>query len=279
MIIQILKGKNMKIGFLITARLKSSRLPLKVIMDLHGKTVIERLIDRIREIKGISDIVLCTSTHPQDKTLVDIAKRNNIYYFCGDEVDVLKRLNDAGHFFGFDYILGITADNPLISIYYSDMIVDEIQKGTYDFLHVEGLPLGSATYGMNINALETICEIKQVVDTEIWGYLIKRPEVFSIKTIYAEGKLCRPDLRLTLDYIEDYEVIRAIYTRIPFEKVLNLTEVVDFLDENPQIADINKKCVQLDLDQDTKRRIDEYYRNNFQQIIKIKEKIYRSDDT
>lgn len=265
----------MKIGFLITARLKSTRLPLKVIMDLHGKTVIERLIDRIKEIKGISEIVLCTSTNPQDKILVDIAKRNNVYYFCGDEVDVLKRLKDAGHFFGFEYILGITADNPLISIYYSDLIVNEIQKGTYDFIHVEGLPLGSATYGMNIKALETICEIKQVVDTEIWGYLIKRPEVFSIKTLYAKGKLNRPDLRLTLDYNEDYEVIRAIYTKIPFENVLNLTEVIDFLDENPQIANINKKCVQLDLEREVKMRIDDYYKKNQQQIITIKEKIYK----
>jgi spore coat polysaccharide biosynthesis protein SpsF len=266
----------MKIGFLITARLKSSRLPLKVIMDLNGKTVIERLIDRIKEIQGISDIVLCTSTNPQDKPLVEIAQNNGIYYFCGDEVDVIRRLHDAGRFFGFDYILGITADNPIISVYYSNVIVDEIQKGNYDFIDIEGLPIGCATYGMKIQALKTICEIKQVVDTEIWGLLIRRPEIFSIKTIYAKGKLFRPDLRLTLDYIEDYEVIRAIHTKVPFCRTLNLADVIDFLNDNSKIADINKNCVQLDIDENVKREIDEYYGKNLQQIINIKEKIYES---
>lgn len=264
----------MKIGFLITARLKSSRLPLKVILDLNGKTVIERLIDRIKAIQDISEIVLCTSTNPQDRPLIDIAKKSDIYYFCGDEVDVLKRMYDAGNLFGFDYILGITADNPLISIYYSNRIVDEIKRGKYDFVEVDGLPLGSATYGMNMKALKTICAVKEVVDTEIWGTLIRRPEVFSIKTLHAKGKIRRPDLRFTLDYTEDYELISKIYSHVQFEKTLNLAEVVDFLNTNPEIAELNKNCIQLDIDMDVKQKIDEYYSKNFTEITKIKRQIY-----
>jgi len=118
----------MKIGFLITARLKSKRLPLKIIRDLNGKTVIERLIDRIKEIKNIGEIILCTSTNSQDRPLVDIAKNNNIYSFNGDEEDVLQRLLDAALFYELDYFLGITADNPLISIYYSNRIINEVKK-------------------------------------------------------------------------------------------------------------------------------------------------------
>ena len=60
----------MKIGFLITARLKSSRLPLKILKDLNGKPVIERIIDRAKEIQGINEIVLCTSANPQDKQII-----------------------------------------------------------------------------------------------------------------------------------------------------------------------------------------------------------------
>lgn len=266
----------MKIGFLITARLKSSRLPLKVIMNLNGKTVIERLIDRIKEIYGISEIVLCTSINPQDKPLIDIARKNEIYYFCGHEVDVLKRLYDAGHLFGFDYILGITADNPLISIYYSNKIIDEIKKGRYDFIEIAGLPLGSATYGMNMKALETVCEIKKLVDTEIWGSLIKRPEVFSIKTLNAKGKINRPDLRFTLDYYEDYELIRKVYTNVKFENTLNLIDVIDYLEENPEIENINKRCTQLDIDSKIKKEIEENYSKNLQEILDIKRKIYES---
>ena len=265
----------MKIGFLITARLKSERLPLKIIKDLNGKTVIERLIDRIKEIKGIADIVLCTSTNSQDKPLVDIAQKNNIYYFNGDGEDVLKRLLDAAKFFNLDYFLGITADNPLITIRYSNLIVDEIKRNKYDFIKLEGLPLGVATYGMKVKALEVVCKIKSIIDTEIWGYLIDRPEIFDIKTIKIADKLNRPDLRLTLDYEEDYELIRNIYFNVPFGKVLNLYNVVDYLDKNPEVAKINQNCVQLDLDEKVKEDIEKHYKENLEEIIGIKEKIYK----
>ena len=264
----------MKIGFLITARLKSERLPLKIIKDLNGRTVIERLIDRIKEIKNISDIVLCTSTNSKDKLLVDIARKNRIYYFNGDEDDVLKRLFNAAKFFNLDYFLGITADNPLITINYSNLIVDEIKNNKYDFIKLVGLPLGVATYGMKVKALEVVCKIKNVADTEIWGNLIDRPEIFDIKTIKIEGKLNRPDLRFTLDYPEDYEFINHIYSNIPFEKVLNLYNVIDYLDNNSDIAKINKNCVQLDLDEKVKGKIDRNFRGNLEEIKRIKDEIY-----
>jgi len=265
----------MKIGFLITARLKSERLPLKIIKDLNGKTVIERLIDRIKEIKDISEIVLCTSANPQDKLLVDIAKENDIYYFNGDEDDVLKRLFNAAKFFNLDYFLGITADNPLITIHYSNLIVDEIKSNKYDFIKLVGLPLGAATYGMRVKALEVVCKIKAIINTEIWGYLIDRPEIFDIKTIKIADKLNRPELRLTLDYDEDYELIRNIYFNVPFKKVLNIYNVIDYLDKNPDITKINQKCVQLDLEEKTKKEINEYYKENLEEIRKIKENIYK----
>jgi len=265
----------MKIGFLITARLKSTRLPLKIIRDLNGKTVIERIIDRAKAIKDISEIVLCTSTNPQDKPLVDIAKENNIYYFNGDEDDVLKRFLDAARFFDLDYFLGITADNPLMTIYYSDLIVDVIKRKYYDFIKLEGLPLGSATYGMKVKALEVVCKIKNIVDTEIWGSLIDRPEIFNVKTIKVDSKLNRPELRFTLDYDKDYELINNIYSNVPFKKVINLYNVIDYLDENPEIAKINQNCVQLDLDEKIKERIDRMYSDKIDKIKKIKDVIYK----
>lgn len=264
----------MKIGFLITARLKSTRLPLKIIKDLHGKTVIERIIDRIKELKEISEIVICTSTNPQDKPLADIAIKNNIYYFNGDEDDVLTRLLDAAKFFDLNYFLGITADNPLITIEYSNLIVNEIKTNQYDFINLEGLPIGAATYGMKVKALETVCKIKTIVDTEIWGYLINKSEIFDIKTIKIEGKLNRPKLRFTLDYEEDYTFIKNIYSNVPFDKVLNLNDVIDYLDKNPELIKINQDCIQLDLDEKVKNEIERNYQDNLEEIKRIKKLIY-----
>jgi spore coat polysaccharide biosynthesis protein SpsF len=267
-------GMDMKIGFLITARLKSSRLKFKIIKDLKGKTVTERLIDRAKEIANISSIVLCTSTNPQDKPLVDIAQKNGIYYFNGDPEDVLVRLRDAARFYGLDHAVCITADNPLFTIHYSDIITDEIIKHDYDYITLQGLPLGAATYSIKVKALETVCEVKNIVDTEIWGYLINRPEVFDLKTIEVEKDFQRPDYRLTLDYDDDYDFLNHIYNNIPFDNVLNLYDVIQYLDANPEIVAINKDCIQLDLDQETKDKINELYTNNLDKIKAIKDDIY-----
>jgi len=266
----------MKIGFLITARLKSSRLPLKILKDLNGKPVVNQIIDRAKAIQGISTIVLCTSPNPQDKPLIDIAKQNNIAYFLGDENDVLQRLYDAATCYNLDYFLGITADNPLFSIHYSNVIVDSITKQGHDFIKVEGLPLGAATYGMKYDAIKTVCSIKTVVNTEIWGYLINRPELFDIVTLKAEGRERDPDLRLTLDYKEDYRVLSHLYSNIPFETTLDLADAIEYLHHHPEIKAINQHCTQRDLDEGIKKTIDRHYQKHFTEIKNIKENIYKN---
>lgn len=131
-----------------------------------------------------------------------------------------------------------------------------------------------ATYGMKVKALEVVCKIKSIINTEIWGYLIDRPEIFSIKKVKITDKLNRPELRLTLDYDEDYELINHIYSKVPFKKVLNLYNVIDYLDKDPDIAKINKNCVQLDLDKKVREEINEHYKENLEEIKRSKKEIY-----
>jgi spore coat polysaccharide biosynthesis protein SpsF len=266
----------MKIGFLITARLKSTRLPLKIMKDLNGKPVIQRIVERAQEIHGISasDIVICTSANPQDRPLQDIARATQVSFFLGDPDDVLKRLHDAALLHHLDYALGITADNPLFSIEYSNKIVDVIKKRNPDFVKIQGLPFGAATWGMNVKALRTICKVKPIIDTEIWGYLIDRPELFDVVTLEAKEKLHRPQYRLTLDYPKDYELLSHLYTRIPFKTTLNLEAVVAYLDSHPEVAAINQSCIQLDLDAKVKAQIDRNYQYHYEEIKKIKDEMY-----
>ncbi len=70
----------MKIGFLITARLKSKRLPKKLLLPLNGYSVIERVIQRAKKVVDPENIILCTSTFNQDLPLTIKATNNNIFY-------------------------------------------------------------------------------------------------------------------------------------------------------------------------------------------------------
>ena len=265
----------MRIGFLITARLKSSRLKLKLLLPLNGKTVIDHIIDRAKTVVGCDDIVLCTSTSNQDLPLLRTAQKTDIYYFNGHAEDVLQRLLDASRLFDLDYFIGITADNPLFSIHHANLLVDVIKQDTsLDFVYTSGMPIGVNIYAMKVKALTTVCRIKQQVDTEIWGYLINRPEIFNVREMKAGKEYTREGYRMTLDEYDDYRFFKALYSKFPVGSVIDVLEAYDVLDADPEISGLNQHVQQLDLSRDVKKKIDDYYKKNKDKILNIKKDIY-----
>ena len=60
-------GSNMKVGYLITGRLKSTRLPKKLLLEIKGKPIISHMIDRLKLTTKVDEIIICTSTNDQDR--------------------------------------------------------------------------------------------------------------------------------------------------------------------------------------------------------------------
>lgn len=265
----------MKIGFLITARLKSSRLKFKILKPLNGFTVIERVINRAKQIKACKDIVLCTSHLSQDKPLIKIANSNDIHSYTGSPDDVLLRLLGAADLYEMDYFLGITADNPLFSIYHAKMIANIITTDdSIDFIFTSGLPIGANIYAIKTKALKTVCGIKEEIDTEIWGDLINRPEIFNVKEIKVEKKYQAKNFRMTLDEINDYKFFEKIFNNFKKEDVIDLLDAYKYLKKNPHVADINSKVIQRALNKDAKNRISKFYKKNKNKVKDFKKYVY-----
>lgn len=264
----------MKIGFLITARLKSSRLKLKILRPLAGKPVIEHVINRARSVVECDDIVLCTSTLNQDLPLVRIAAERGIYAFNGHPDDVLDRLTSCANLYGFDYVICITADNPLFSTFHASLLSDYIrQHPEVDFVTTTGMPIGVNIYAIKVKALNTICASKQEIDTEIWFPFIHE-KLFNIVELPVEDTYtCKQVQRLTLDEPADYELLRQIYNAIPAE-VPDILDVYQFLRQNPEIAQINQHVRQFSLSEEHIRKIRTHVEENQESILGLKNKIY-----
>ena len=236
----------MKIGFFITARLKSSRLKRKVLLDLNGKTLIDRVIERAKKVNGIDGVVLCTSTNPQDSELYKNALLNNIQFYAGSEDDVLQRLYSAARYYGYDAFLSITADNPLHSFYYGSKIVDISLKNNFDFIFPEGLPLGIAPYYIKTDALEVAVKMKKKTNTEVWGPFVNRPDFFNICNLKITSHTLNPSTtRLTCDYQEDYQNLIQIYSNFNKNHIPSIFEIEKLINENEQIGIINNSIQQL----------------------------------
>ncbi len=234
----------MKVGYLITARLKSTRLPRKLLREIKGKPVLGHMLDRLKLATKVDEIVVCTSPSAEDRPLVELAAANGVGSYCGDLDDVILRLLDAAREFGLDYVLNITADCPLVDPVYADKIVDAYGETGADLIRSFGLPHGAFSYGMRPEALAKVVEIKASKETEVWGRYFTDTDLFHVYDLPIENPLHRkPQLRMTLDYPEDLAFFEAIFDALYHEgEVFSLDEVLALLEQRPEIVDINRHC-------------------------------------
>ena len=234
----------MKVGYLITARLKSTRLPKKLLIEIKGKPIISHMLDRLKLSRKIDEIVICTSTNREDGPLVELACANGVGYYCGNPEDVIVRLSGAAEEFNFDYVLNITADCPFVDPSYADKIVDAYIETGADLIRAFELPHGAYSYGIKPEALSKVVEIKDDIDTEVWGRYFTDTDLFEVHDLPIKKLFHRrPGLRMTLDYPDDLAFFEAIFDHLykPGE-IFTLDDILQLLDEHPEIIELNRDC-------------------------------------
>jgi len=128
-----MKGK-MKIVAIIQARMSSTRLPGKVLMEICGKPLLWHVVNRVSHSKYISQIVIATSTNPKDDEIEKFAKKYKLKVFRGSENDCLDRYYKAAKKYKADVIVRITADCPLICPEIIDRVIAEFKKNNSDYV-------------------------------------------------------------------------------------------------------------------------------------------------
>ena len=232
----------MKTAFLITARLKSTRLPKKILLEVQGKPLIVHMLDRIKHAKSIDKIIICTSTNPQDDPLEKIAAQENVFCFRGSEDDVLKRLLKAAKCHDLKHFANITADCPMMDPKLIDRAVMEYQTSDADLLMYEDsnndIPFGC--YMIKVTALEKVCQQKKETDTEDWDkHFTSNPDL-KISSIDVEDKYRHKTLKTSLDYPEDYEFIKHVFSELyRQDTVFSILEIIDLVKRRPDILNIN----------------------------------------
>ena len=202
------------------------------------------MLDRLKLARRVDQIIVCTSTNPQDDPLIELAEAEGVASFRGDEDDVVKRLSDAATAFNLDYILSITADCPFSDPEYADRIVEAYLETNADLIRALTLPLGAFSYGVKPEAFRKIVEIKDQTNSEVWGRYFTDTDLFEVYDLPIENELHRqPNLRMTLDYPADLEFFKAVFAALyrPGE-VFTFDEILRFLRDHPEVVAINRDC-------------------------------------
>jgi spore coat polysaccharide biosynthesis protein SpsF len=230
----------MRSGSLVTVRLGSSRLPGKALAEIRGRTVLERLVDRVRDARLPDALVICTTTLSEDDAIVEAARRLGEEVFRGEVEDVLSRWLGAARAHDLDLIVVCDGDDMFCDPVHIDRVIECHAETGADYVVCEGLPFGTAPTGIATVALARVCARKTETNTEGQGRFFADEHLVSRATVTAPGAVRHPDARLTLDYPEDLELLEAIVDELEQPgRVFTLDAIVDLLRRRPDLVAIN----------------------------------------
>ncbi|MDP3791540.1 MAG: acylneuraminate cytidylyltransferase [Candidatus Omnitrophota bacterium] len=223
-----------KVSVIIQARLGSTRLPGKAMMDLCGKTVLARAINAAKRAKTVDSVCVATSTGEAGEIISAEASKNKVISFKGSEEDVLDRYAKAALRLGSDVIVRVTADNPLTETSFIDLCVNKITSTRCDLVTMKNIPYGS---GVEVVRRDTLIAVSRAArrahDREhVTTYIYKNTEIFNVCYLEPIPKLRRPDIRVTLDTMDDYCALYKIFNKfsgISADKK-RLERVIKFID-------------------------------------------------
>ncbi len=241
----------------IQARMGSSRLPGKVLKLIRGKAILFHIVERLRAVKSIDDIVVAVPDDALNQVLRTFCRVHGISFWAGSESDVLDRFHGAAVRHGGDPVLRVTADCPLVDPGSVEKLIEMYRTGQYDYVAIaagadaEGLGMGRFPDGLDTEcfsfaALETAWEqARDARDREhVTRFIWRQKQRFRCEKLFADSRY--PKLRLTVDHPLDFELVNRIYTELDREgRIFPFAEVIDLLERKPELANINKHLIEV----------------------------------
>lgn len=224
----------------------SKRLPGKVLLPLAGEPALLRLVERIAPSLYVDEVVVATTTNETDNPIVELCENHGIKYFRGSEEDVLKRVLDAAKSVQAHFIVEITGDCPLLDYRHIDELCREYEKEEFDYIAnntIRSYPDGFDVQLFPVGVLERVDKLTNdpIDRVHVSYYIYTHPGTFKCKNVKAEGKMNWPELAVTLDEKEDYQLINKVFEKlISKDRYFSAEDVVDLLRSNTDWVDINR---------------------------------------
>jgi spore coat polysaccharide biosynthesis protein SpsF len=233
----------MSVVAIVQARMSSSRLPGKVLAEIAGRTMLERVVARARAARRVPRVVVATSVASEDDRVAALCRELGIDVFRGSESDVLDRFAGAASRFAGDPIVRLTADCPLLDPGVVDAVVARYEEGGVDYaanINPPTYPDGLDTEVFSAEALVRAArEARRPSEREhVTLYIRSHPESFRIANVRGPSDLS--GLRWTVDEPEDLEFVRAVYAALG-EAEFGMEDVVRLLAEKPRLAAANAR--------------------------------------
>ncbi len=243
-------GAEIRVVAIIQAHMASTRLPGKVLMDIVGRTMLARTVERTRRAERLDEVVVATTTAPADDAIVAECGRLGVPAFRGSEEDVLDRHCRAARAHCADAVARVTSDCPLIDPGLIDRVVGAFLEKRPDYAgnslrpaYPVGLGVGVASMAALEMAWREARERHERV--HVMPYLYGHPERFTLLSVEGEEDLSGH--RWTVDTAEDLAFVRAVYERLGSDGRFGWRDVLALVEREPRLAELNRHVRQKTL--------------------------------
>jgi len=234
----------MTIGCIIQARMGSTRLPGKVLMDVtKGKPVLYYVINQLKHCKSIEKIIVATTTLQEDDKIAQFCIDNKISYFRGDSKNVLERHYICAEKFSLSKIIRMPSDKPLLDPEVVDEIVEIFNSNSFDYVTnflPSTFPVGTEVEVLSFGSLKKSWE-KAMLPSEkehVTSYIYNHRDDFRIFNVVNSEDLS--NFRWAVDRIEDLRLVREIVSKIHKNPIL-IKDILELFKNEPNLVEINKQ--------------------------------------
>jgi spore coat polysaccharide biosynthesis protein SpsF len=230
---------------IVQARMGSTRLPGKALLDIGGEPMLARVMSRTMRATTISRVVVATTNEPDDDVLCDLCTARGWPYYRGSQEDVLDRYYQAARQYQADAVVRITSDCPVIDPDVIDLTVGEFLRRQPECDYISnGEPPRPFPRGLDVEAFhfrvleQAWCEARDSAFREhVTLYIYRHPEKFRVVSVLADGDYS--EQRWTVDTPEDRTLVQKLFGYFGHDR-FGWREILAALAQHPQWAEINR---------------------------------------
>ena len=234
-----------RVPAIIQARMGSTRLPGKVLLDLSGTPVLGHIVQRVESARLVSEVWVATSDSEEDNVVEAWCLTNRVRCFRGSRDDVLSRFATLAKQIGSPWVLRITGDCPVVDPEILDEVISDSQMGSFDGYGLHGeFPNGLDCTAYSLTSLLCANAMAQLPSERehVGPYILNRPDQFRIDQLVKFTGMAHH--RWTLDEPQDYDFLTLVFSYLyPNNPIFGAQEILNLLKQRPWIMRLNSDVV------------------------------------
>jgi spore coat polysaccharide biosynthesis protein SpsF len=233
----------MRTVIIVQARMTSTRLPGKVLMDVGGRPLLAHQLGRLKRSERADEIVVATTTNATDDPVVQLAGEEGLRWYRGSESDVLSRFVGAAREAAAEVVVRVTGDCPLIDAGVADKVIEDAITHAAECDYTSNVVVRTYPRGLDTEVLftDTLLRLDRMAKSpsareHVTAGIYSMPHLFALRSVTDSAD--NSDLRWTVDTQVDLTLIRSLSEAIDISGA-PYAQILAYVRTHPELQTMN----------------------------------------